>query len=68
MHKVLGSVAALGKQDAGGEAFSGELTQMSDELKEDALIESLYWQCVSSRDDINEWEFGMQLERLIGES
>ena len=54
MHKVLGSVAALGKQDAGGEAFSGELTQMSNELKEDALIESLYWQCVSSRDDINE--------------
>ena len=57
IHKIFGSIAALGKECKNDGAFVN-IEQISEKEKEAALIFSVYWQCVSKNDDVNAWEFG----------
>lgn len=57
IHKIFGSIAALGKECKNDGALVN-IEQISEKEKEAALIFSVYWQCVSKNDDVNAWEFG----------
>lgn len=57
IHKIFGSIAALGKECKNDGTFVN-IEQISEKEKEAALIFSVYWQCVSKNDDVNAWEFG----------
>lgn len=57
IHKIFGSIAALGKRCENDGTFVN-IEQISEKEKEAALIFSVYCQCVFSRGDMDEGKFG----------